>query len=110
MSSAPEIDVEDLQALLQSDEDLLLIDCREPDEHAIVRLEQAQLIPLAQIPERLGELDGYRQKRIAVLCHHGGRSLQVAHWLRRQGFGGAQSVRGGIDAWSERIDPSLPRY
>ena len=105
-----EMDVEALQTLMRSKEDFLLVDCREEDEHAIARLEQAQLIPMGQIPSRLAEFERYRRKRIAVLCHHGGRSLQVAHWLRRQGFARAQSVSGGIDAWSERIDPSLPRY
>ena len=110
MTADLEIDVEVLQSLMQSNEDFLLIDCREEDEYAIARLEQAQLIPMGQIPGRLDELEGYRRKRIAVLCHHGGRSLQVAHWLRRQGFERAQSVSGGIDAWSERIEPSLPRY
>jgi rhodanese-related sulfurtransferase len=45
-----------------------------------------------------------------VHCHHGGRSLRVAHWLREQGFANAQSMAGGIDRWSQEIDPSVPRY
>ena len=110
MSLELEIDVEALRSIMGSDEDFLLLDCREPDEHAIARLERAQLIPMGQIPGRLAELEGYRQRRIVVLCHHGGRSLQVADWLRRQGFARAQSAEGGIDAWAQRIDPALPRY
>lgn len=88
----------------------LLLDCREPDEHAIARIEGARLIPMREIPERLSELEPWREKPIVVHCHHGVRSLRVVQWLRQQGFEKAQSMRGGIDSWSLEVDPSVPRY
>lgn len=88
----------------------LLLDCREPDEHAIARIEEARLIPMREIPERLAELEPWRTRPIVVHCHHGVRSLRVVQWLRQQGFEKAQSMRGGIDAWSLEVDPTVPRY
>jgi rhodanese-related sulfurtransferase len=88
----------------------VLIDCREEDEHATVHIASARLMPMSQIAGRIAELEPFRQQRIAVHCHHGGRSLKVAQWLRSQGFSQAQSMAGGIDLWAQEIDPSLPRY
>ena len=66
-------------------------------------------MPMGEVPGRaFQELD--EEAPIAVLCHHGARSLSVANWLRQQGFEKAQSVAGGIDAWSQSIDPRVPRY
>lgn len=96
--------------LIASPPDTLLLDCREPDEHAIARIDGARLIPMREIPERLSELEPWREKPIVVHCHHGGRSLRVARWLRSQGYAGAQNMAGGIDAWSLEIDPATPRY
>jgi rhodanese-related sulfurtransferase len=107
---ALEIDVRSVKALLDQGEPLLLVDCREADEYEFVRLNEATLIPMGQIPARISELEGHRQGRIIVHCHFGGRSLQVVQWLRGQGFTQAQNMTGGIDAWSVEIDPSLPRY
>ncbi len=87
----------------------LFIDVREPSEHATARIEGAQLIPMRTIPQRLMELED-RDERLVVFCHHGVRSLQVAAWLREHGVENAQSMIGGIDAWSQRIDPAVPRY
>lgn len=105
-----EIDVESIRARLQAAEAGLLLDCREPDEHAVAHIAGAMLIPMGELPDRLGELEAYRQVPLAVHCHHGGRSLRVARWLRENGFPQAQSVAGGIDAWSREIDPGVPRY
>jgi rhodanese-related sulfurtransferase len=67
------------------------------------------LIPMNEIPLRaLEELDP--EAHIVVYCHHGQRSLTVTMWLREQGFPRSQSLAGGIDAWSQKIDPSIPRY
>jgi len=110
MDEPLEIDVQAVQALRAGGEPFLLIDCREPDEHAIARIEGAVLIPMQTIPERLPELEPQRAGRIVVHCHHGVRSLRVVRFLRDRGFAGARSMAGGIDAWSLEIDPATPRY
>ena len=86
-----------------------MIDVREPAEHAICHIEGATLIPMQTVPQHLNEWDDPAM-RIVVFCHHGVRSLQVADWLRRQGVENCQSMSGGIDLWSTRIDPAVPRY
>jgi rhodanese-related sulfurtransferase len=85
-----------------------LIDCREPDEWALCRIEGATLIPLSQFAERaLPALSPDRP--VVVYCHHGMRSLRATQWLRHKGVN-AWSLAGGIDAWSEVIDEDVPRY
>jgi rhodanese-related sulfurtransferase len=90
--------------------DVLLLDCRQPEEYATAKISGAVLIPMSELPQRLAELDEHRTRRVIVHCHHGGRSLRVANWLREQGFPQAQSMAGGIDEWAREIDPSVPRY
>jgi rhodanese-related sulfurtransferase len=103
-----EITVDQLKALLATEHPPLLLDVREPWEYQTAHIEPSTLIPMNDIPARAHqELD--EEAPILVLCHHGMRSLSVASWLRQQGFDKAQSVSGGIDAWS-RIDPTVPRY
>ena len=86
-----------------------LIDVREPWEFAAARIEGSLLIPMREVPTRAQqELD--LDERLIVVCHVGVRSMSATAWLRRQGFEKAQSLRGGIDAWSVEIDPSVPRY
>jgi rhodanese-related sulfurtransferase len=104
-----EITVDQLKTLLVSEHPPLLLDVREPWEFDTAHISSATLIPMNEIPSRaFNELD--EDQPIAVLCHHGARSLSVTVWLRNQGFSKAQSVAGGIDAWSRSIDPSVPRY
>jgi rhodanese-related sulfurtransferase len=106
-----EIDCHSTRSLLDAgDPHFLLLDCREPDEHAMVRIDGAKLIPMSELAVRHAELAPYRERRIVVYCHHGGRSLRVARWLREQGFASAQSMAGGIDQWALDIEPGLPRY
>src|SRR5262245_60144348 len=100
-----EIDVRSVHSLSQEEPSLCLLDCREPSEWNVVHLSGARLIPMREIPQRLAELEEFRTARVVVHCHHGGRSLQVAAWLRKQGFAQAQSMAGGIDSWSVEIDP-----
>ena len=88
----------------------LLLDCRTADEYAVAHIDGSRLIPMQDLPARLAELESWRDKPIVVHCHHGMRSLKVAQWLREQGFSFAQSMTGGIDAWSTEIDPAVPRY
>lgn len=104
------VDVHSVKDLLDSGEDILLLDCREPHEHALVRIDGAKLIPMQEIAGRLAELEPHRNRRIVVHCHHGGRSLKVTTWLRSQGFAKTQNMLGGIDSWALLVDTSLPRY
>ena len=105
-----EIDCRGVQAHLAASGDFLLLDCREPDEQQLVRIEGAMLLPMSQLVARAAELEAYRDYQLVVHCHHGGRSLRVAHWaLAENGFPRA-SMTGGIDQWACEIDPSLPRY
>jgi len=87
----------------------VLLDVREPWEFHTASLPRSLLMPVGDVPSRAhAELDP--DAHIVVLCHHGQRSLSVAMWLRGQGFDRAQSLAGGIDAWSRTIDTSVPRY
>jgi rhodanese-related sulfurtransferase len=89
---------------------LLFLDCRTPEEYATAKIAGAMLLPMQEITERVAEIEAWRDKPIIVHCHHGMRSLRVAKWLREQGFTLAQSMQGGIDAWSTDVDPAVPRY
>ena len=107
-----EINVFDTESLLLGSDPsgMLLLDCRRHDEYELVHIDGCKLIPMEEIHERVDELNEHRTQRVVVYCHLGGRSLRVAHWLRQQGFTQAQSMSGGVDAWAEQIDKSLPRY
>lgn len=103
-----EITVEELQDLRARKQPLLLLDVRQPWEHDLARLAGDVLIPLNELPARLDELDG--EQLIVCYCHHGIRSLNAAAFLERNGFARVASLAGGIDAWSQRVDPSISRY
>ena len=106
----PEIDCGVVKLKIEAGEDFLLLDCREEDEYQLVHLPQSRLIPMSEIQERIIELEPHREKEIVVYCHHGMRSLQVTLWLLQQVFADVKSLAGGIDQWSQKIDPSLRRY
>ena len=103
-----EITAQDLKTEWDRSPDLLVIDVREPHEYEIAHIDGAVLIPLSELPTRLGELDGHRE--IVTHCHHGARSLKALEILKAAGFSKVRSLRGGIDAWAVNVDPSLPRY
>ncbi|MEM7480874.1 MAG: molybdopterin-synthase adenylyltransferase MoeB [Acidobacteriota bacterium] len=103
-----EIEVETLRDWQQAGRSFDLLDVRNPVEERICRIEGARLIPLAQLPSHLDELD--RERLLVVHCHSGIRSAQAVDFLRNQGFSRAYNLAGGIDAWSVRIDPSVARY
>jgi len=105
-----EIDVEQVKAMIDAGEPPVLLDCREQAEYDLVHLENSLLVPMSEIQSRLDELTSYQESPLVVYCHLGGRSLQVTHWLRQQGYANVVSMAGGIDAWSQQIDPVLPRY
>jgi len=111
MTSPLEVDPQEVKRRLDSGEKLHLIDVREPHEFALAKIEGATLIPMRSVPGELQDLDARaEQATLIVFCHHGVRSLNVVHWLREQGVDACQSMSGGIDLWSLRVDPSVPRY
>ena len=104
-----EIDPESVQKMSKGGESFTLLDVREPWEFETARIEGAKLMPMGDIPSRANqELDP--EDHIVVYCHHGVRSMNVTAWLRQQGFEKVQSMAGGIDAWSRRVDPKVPVY
>jgi molybdopterin/thiamine biosynthesis adenylyltransferase/rhodanese-related sulfurtransferase/molybdopterin converting factor small subunit len=107
--TGPEISAEELRAEMdRKGPELVLIDVREPHEWDIAHIEGARLIPLGQLPERLGELDGHAE--IVTHCHHGARSMKALALLKGAGFSRVRSLAGGIDAWADRIEVGMPRY
>jgi rhodanese-related sulfurtransferase len=105
-----EIAARDVAARVQSGEaGLILLDVREPWEFATAQIAGSKTIPMGEIPSRaFEELDP--EAHIVTVCHSGVRSLNVAVWLRNQGFDKVQSLSGGIDSWSRDVDPTVPRY
>ncbi len=102
-----EIQPEEVKPLLGTD-GVVLVDVREPWERETAKIDGSLFIPMGDIPARIQELDP--DDRVIVVCHHGVRSLNVAAWLRQQGYEQAQSMAGGIDRWSRFIDPKVPLY
>lgn len=88
--------------------DWQIVDVREPWEHAICVLQDAMLMPMAELPRRVRELDP--QRPVVAVCHHGVRSFQVALWLERQGFTDVANLTGGMDAWARDVDPGMASY
>jgi len=86
----------------------VLLDVREPWEFEKARIEGATLIPMRELPSRIGQIDEDRE--VVAICHHGGRSMQVAMFLEKQGFKRVHNLVGGIDAWSRTVDPAVPLY
>ncbi len=111
MALPPEITCAELKAWLEDPArpQPVLVDVRNPDEWAWVRLDGATLLPLPELPDRAEELEPHRSRALVVYCHHGVRSLDGAGFLSELGFE-ATSLRGGIDAWARLVDPSKPRY
>lgn len=104
-----EITVEDVKGKLDSGEAFTLLDVRESWEFETAKIPEAKLMPMGDVPSRAHqELDP--EEHIIVMCHHGVRSMNVTVWLRQQGFERVQSMRGGIDAWSRRVDGKVPVY
>jgi len=85
-----------------------IIDVREPWEFENGHIEGALLIPLQSLPERVAEVPADRP--VIINCHHGGRSMRAVQFLRGQGHNHIANLQGGIDRWSQEIDPSIARY
>ncbi|MEO0974594.1 MAG: rhodanese-like domain-containing protein [Pseudomonadota bacterium] len=105
-----ELEATEVAARLRPDDGSapVLLDVREAFELEIASVDGAVHMPMQSVPSRVAELDP--QRPVIVMCHHGARSRQVAHWLAHQGFTEVANFDGGIDAWSRLIDSSVPRY
>jgi len=106
-TKVPEILPEELKRRLDVQEDIFVLDVREPHEYQIVNI-KGHLIPLGDLPTRIHELDSSME--IVVHCKSGARSAKAVDFLRKSGFKHASSLTGGILAWADRVDPSLPKY
>ena len=105
----PQISVEELKRKLDAKEDFFLLDVREPHEVPIANI-GAPLIPLGQLEQRLGELAAYKNREIVIHCRSGARSQKAALILKSAGFKNVENLAGGILAWADKIDPSMPKY
>jgi sulfur-carrier protein adenylyltransferase/sulfurtransferase len=106
-SSVPEITARELKLRLDRGDDVFILDVREPHEYQICNL-GGYLIPLGDLPRRVNELDSSRE--IVAHCRSGKRSAEAADFLRQAGFGKVLNLKGGILAWSDEVDPSVPKY
>jgi rhodanese-related sulfurtransferase len=106
--TALEIAPEILDAQLRAGKPFAIVDVREPWETEICAIEGSILMPLAALPENVAKLP--QEIPLAVVCHHGMRSMQAVMWLRSRGFENAVNLQGGVDAWADRIDPAMARY
>jgi adenylyltransferase/sulfurtransferase len=102
-----EISVEEFKKKLDNKEDIFILDVREPHEYQICNL-NGYLIPLGDLPKRVGELDSSRE--IVAHCKMGGRSAKAVAFLQQAGFTKVHNLAGGVTAWAERIDPKMPKY
>lgn len=104
-----EITATELKQMMDAGEDFQLIDVRQPNEYAFARIEGAKLIPLGEILQRMNELD--ESKTAVIQCKMGGRSATAIQALERAGYQGKLvNLHGGITAWSNDVDPSVPKY
>jgi len=106
-TQVPSISVEELKRRRDAGEDIFVLDVREPHEYQICNLD-GHLIPLNDLPKRVGELD--RNREIVAHCRSGMRSKQAVEFLQQQGFKDVKNLMGGILAWAEKIDPKMPKY
>lgn len=108
----PDIEVtpRQVKAMRDAGEDCVLIDCRTPGEFEVAKIEGAMLVPLQEVAARVEELKPLAARKLIVHCHHGVRSLQMTHFLRRAGFADVHSMAGGIDLWAIDIEPGMARY
>ncbi len=106
-SGVPEITVEELKRRRDAGDDIFLLDVREPHEYQICNL-RGYLMPLNDLPRRVHELDSSRE--IVAHCRSGARSAKAVEFLRQAGFQKVKNLQGGILAWADRVDPSVPKY
>lgn len=95
---------------LPADQRPCLLDCRQPEEVDICRIEGSVCVPMVDIPAALERLRDLSQRGLVVYCHHGMRSLHATAFLRGHGLDQAFSMAGGVEQWAHEIDPQMPRY
>ncbi len=103
-----EIEATELSVMLESDEDFFLLDVREPFEHDLAHIPKAVLIPVGRVKDNLSEIPG--NKKIVVMCHHGGRSKKIVDYLMDMEFQNVHNLKGGIDEYAKEVDSSMERY
>ena len=106
--AVPEVSPTELKAELDAGDALFLLDVREPHEVQICTLQNGYLLPLGELEERLSELD--REQNVVVYCRSGVRSITAVQMLQAAGFSHARNLTGGVLAWSDQVDPSMPKY
>ncbi|MGH9597504.1 MAG: rhodanese-like domain-containing protein, partial [Edaphobacter sp.] len=105
----PQITVEELKRKLDAKEDIFVLDVREPHEYLIANLGAPQ-IPVGEVERRIGELAAQKDREVIVHCRSGARSQKAALVLKQAGFTNVSNLAGGILAWADKIDPSMPKY
>jgi len=103
-----EIDVRELKRKMDAKENFFLLDVREPNEYQIGKIPGSTLIPLGEVPQRYQEIP--KDREVVVHCKMGGRSAKAAAFLRQQGFKNVKNLKGGILDWSDKVDPTVPKY
>ena len=103
-----DINVQALSNARDEGVELTLLDVREDEELALCAINGALRIPMQEVPRRIPDLP--RNQPLVVMCHHGGRSDQVAQFLRGHGFTNVHNLAGGIDSWALMVDPKMCRY
>ena len=107
----PELEPRDLAAWRAdaAREAPLVVDVREPNEHAVCLIDGSMTMPMQTVPSRAAtELP--RDRDLVIVCHHGNRSRRVAQWLEQAGYTRLFNLRGGVEAWATDVDPTMPRY
>jgi len=109
VEGVPQLPVTELKRKLDAHEDIFVLDVREPHEYKIVN-NGGHLLPLGDLPSRIAQIEQYRDRPVAVLCRSGARSQKASVFLKMAGFENVQNVSGGILAWADKVDPTLPKY
>ncbi len=90
--------------------DIIILDVREPEEVSFTSIEGTLNIPISEFPQKFSELEGIKDRPIAVLCRTGSRSAQVTMFLKQHGFKDVYNIAGGIFRWSDEVDPTIKKY
>jgi len=104
----PEITATELKKMVDQRTPLVLIDVREPHEYQICRIPGSKLMPLGDVLKRMHELNSAEE--IVIHCRSGARSALAVEWLMKAGFRRVHNLKGGVLAWAEQVDPSVPKY